>query len=416
MKSNDLSQWLPCQNYCQMNGAAAAVLSFSDTRVVLNGPSWCSLVAERELMSYNRTLQSRLYSSHVEQPDLLFGTGEKIRNLAEELQRSHPDTRLLAVLTSCSLGLIGDDVEGIISAMEQRCPVIALDAGGLTGLFEEGYQTAMLAMLEKMDLQTCLSVNPKRVNLLGYCGYYPGSSGDLIEMKRLLESAGVEVGVCPGEHGLKLRELEKLPQAALNVVLSPELGLQIAKYLKEKTGTEYALLPTPYGINQTLEWLKNIGEQLSIRPDLTQLKQEALVMQENIAEEVGALKRIVTNLRFREAILNLPVSQSHALAAALQKGILEVENVVYDTQRNFSGDGDPWLPSDYRLLFGTFTDRMRVGDYEQTVYINMFKADGLIRRKCKTFVGLEGWGFLIEEIVEQILTLYYLKEERRRPL
>ena len=49
-------------------------------------------------------------------------------------------------------------------------------------------------------------------------------------------------------------------------------------------------------------------------------------------------------------------------------------------------------------------------------YINMFKADGLIRRKCKTFAGIEGWGSLIEEIVEQILTLYYLKEERQYPL
>ena len=416
MKNNDLSQWLPCQNYCQMNGAAAAVLSFSDTRVVLNGPSWCSLVAERELMAYNRTLQRLLYSSHVEQPDLLFGTGEKIRDLAEELQRSHPDTSLLAVLTSCSLGLIGDDVKGIVSAMEQVYPIIALDAGGLTGLFEEGYQAAMLAMLEKINLQPCDAVNPKRVNLLGYCGYHPDSSGDLIELKRLLESAGFETGVCPGEHGLKLRELEKLPRAALNIVLSPGLGLQTAKFLKEKTGTEYAVLPAPYGINQTLEWLKRTGERLSLQPDLAQLKQEAGVMQENIAEEVGALKRIVANLRFREAVLDLPDSQSQALAAALQNGILEVEKVVHDTQGNLSGNGEPWLPSDYRLLFGTFADRMRTGDYEHTVYINMNKADGLIRCKCKTFVGLEGWGFLIEEIVGQILTLYYLKEERRRPL
>ena len=56
MKNENLEQWLPCQSYCQMNGAAAAVLSFKNTTVVLNGPSWCSLVVERELMSYNRTL------------------------------------------------------------------------------------------------------------------------------------------------------------------------------------------------------------------------------------------------------------------------------------------------------------------------------------------------------------------------
>ena len=46
----------------------------------------------------------------------------------------------------------------------------------------------------------------------------------------------------------------------------------------------------------------------------------------------------------------------------------------------------------------------------------MFKADGLIRRNYKTFAGIEGWGSLVEDIVEQILTLYYLKEERQKPL
>ncbi|MBO5605820.1 MAG: hypothetical protein J5915_10610, partial [Acidaminococcaceae bacterium] len=238
------------------------------------------------------------------------------------------------------------------------------------------------------------------------------SSGDLIELKRLLTEAGFEMGLCPGQHGLTLRQLNELPRAALNIVISPELGLETAKYLKEKTGQEYAILPTPYGIKQTMEWLEKIGEKLSVAPDLSKLKQEASVMEENIAEEVGALKRIVPNLAFKEALLDLPPTQAAKLAEVLQQGILEVEEIKQICQ----GTCDGLVGSDYRLLLGTFSDRMRVGDYEHTVYINMFKADGLIRRKYKTFVGIEGWGSLIEEIVEQILTLYYLKEERQQPL
>ena len=97
MKNDNLEQWLPCQSYCQMNGAAAAVLSFKNTTVVLNGPSWCSLVVERELMSYNRTLQHRLYCSHVEQADLLFGTGDRIREILDVQKQENPDAGLLAV-------------------------------------------------------------------------------------------------------------------------------------------------------------------------------------------------------------------------------------------------------------------------------------------------------------------------------
>ncbi|MBQ9636238.1 MAG: hypothetical protein IJV12_08550 [Acidaminococcaceae bacterium] len=447
MKNKSLEPWLPCQSYCQMNGAAAAILSFQNTIVVLNAPSWCSLVLERELMAYQRDLSKRLYCSHIEQADLLFGTGDRIREIVEDQQRENPETSLLAVLTSCSVGLIGDDVSAIVTDMEQGCPLITLDAGGLTGLFEEGYQTAMLAILEKLDLQKAAVRQPKRVNLIGYCGYYPDSRGDLIELKRLLTEAGFEPGICPGESGLDLQDLKDLSAASLNIVISPELGLRTARYLQEKTGVNYAVLPVPYGCSQTLEWLKKVGEHLSIAPDLKTLEQEALVLQENILEEVDALKRIISNLSFKQAILALPYTQAKGLGRALQDDILEVETVKYKIQGNYDGeegtiqddDGstlteakesdyitktefgasirnsneEEWLASDYRLLFGTFADRSLTGDYDCTIYLNMFKADGLIRRKYRTFVGLEGWGSLIEEIVEQTLTLYFLKEERR---
>ena len=144
MKNNGLQRWLPCQSYCQMNGAAAAVLSFKNTNIVFNGPRWCSVIAERELMTYNRELTERLYCSHIEQSDLLFGTGERIREIIEDQKLENPETSLQAVLTSCSVGLIGDDVNGIVNSLEHPYPVFVLDAGGLTGLFAEGYQAAMI--------------------------------------------------------------------------------------------------------------------------------------------------------------------------------------------------------------------------------------------------------------------------------
>ena len=153
MKNKKLERWRPCQSYCQMNGAAAAVLSFKNANVVFNGPRWCSVIAERELMSYDRTLTERLYCSHIEQSDLLFGTGERIRDIIEDQNRENPETSLLAILTSCSVGLIGDDVNGIVNSIEQTYPILVLDAGGLTGLFEEGYQTAMIEILKKLHLE-----------------------------------------------------------------------------------------------------------------------------------------------------------------------------------------------------------------------------------------------------------------------
>lgn len=426
MKNNSMEPWLPCQGYCQMTGAAAAVLSFKNARVVLNGPSWCSLIAERELMAYNRNLQYRLYCSHMEQSDLLFGAGDRIQEVLEGVLDKEKETDLLAVLSSCSAGLIGDDVQGIVGGLELPYPAVVMDTGGLTGLFEEGYEAAMVAILEKTDLQQCIAANPKRVNLIGYCGYYPDSSGDLIELKRLVKEAGFEIGICPGESGLELKELQNLPAAALNIVIAPELGIRTAKFLQEKTGQEYAVLPPPFGIRQTREWLENIGKWLGIKPELKTLAEEATVMQENILEQFDSLKRIMPNLSYKQAVIALPYTQAKALADALKNEILEVETITYKIQGNYCGEEElvsgcvddtcypEWLPSDYRLLFGTSADRTLAGNYAQTIYLNMYKADSRIRRKYRTYIGLEGWGELVQEIIEQTLTLYYLKEENRQ--
>ena len=431
MKNNRLTKWLPCQSYCQMNGAAAAVLSFKNANVVFNGPRWCSVIAERELMTYDRNIEERLYCSHIEQTELLFGTGERIRDIIEHQQRENPDTSLLAVLTSCSVGLIGDDVQGIVSSIEVTYPVIVLDSGGLTGLFEEGYQTAMVEILKKVKISQPVIRKPKKVNILGYCAYYPDSSGDLAEMKRLLAEAGFELGVCLGESRLDLQELENLTSASLNVVISPELGIRAAKYLKEEFGMDYTILPTPYGCRQTVAWLKKIGECLSVRPNLSKVEKEVWVMQENVMEQINGIKWLVKNLNYRRAILALPYTQARSLAEALRNEILEIEEIEYRIQGNYTGadnenpqeksdteagkclsDVNEFFPSDYQLLFGSSTERTIVGNYFHTIYLNMFKADNRIRQRYKTFAGIEGWGVLMQEIVNQTVTLYHLREER----
>ena len=422
MKSSNLKEWMPCQSYCQMNGAAAAILSFKDANVVFNGPRWCSIIAERELMTYDRSISDRLYSSHIEESDLLFGTEARIKDIVEYQNTLNSEISLLAILTSCSVGLIGDDVNGIVNAIKRDYPIIVLDAGGLTGLFEEGYQTAMCEILKKISLQKTAAINPKRVNLLGYCRYDTNGNGDLLELKRLLQSAGFEVGICPGEAGLELQELQKLPMAALNIVLAPELGMEMALYLQEKLGQPYAVLPAPYGCQQTMEWLRAIGEILSMSPDLSQLEKEVQIMLENVAEQVNMTKRMVSNLNYRKAILCLSYTNAKSLGEALQNEVLEVDEIEIRTQGNYSGNDvrnadetnsekdEAWLASDYQLLFGSSTDRVLTGNYAHTVYLNAYKADSRIRRRYKTYLGIEGWGMLIQDIVETTLQLYYLRE------
>ena len=154
-------------------------------------------------------------------------------------------------------------------------------------------------------------------------------------------------------------------------------------------------------------------------------------MRENTMEQVGGVKWLVKNLNYRRAILALPYTQAKSLAEALRNEILEIEEIEYRIQGNYTGEDNEnpeaksdtasgkclpdvkeFFPSDYQLLFGSSTERTIVGNYFHTIYLNMFKADSRIRQRYKTFVGIEGWGALMQEIVNQTVTLYHLREER----
>ena len=51
------------------------------------------------------------------------------------------------------MSLIGDDILGICKKNKVDCPVLSIEAGGLTGSFTHGYQQAMLELLKQTNLK-----------------------------------------------------------------------------------------------------------------------------------------------------------------------------------------------------------------------------------------------------------------------
>ena len=64
-----------------------------------------------------------------------------------------------------------------------------------------------------------------------------------------------------------VEELRRLPEAELNVVLYPELGLEAAQLLKEHCGTPYYVCPTaPVGFDATETFLRELCARLGRSP------------------------------------------------------------------------------------------------------------------------------------------------------
>ena len=106
MKNNEkLKKWQPCQGYCQMTGAASAFLSITDSKVIMNCPRWCAVLAERELATAVKEYEERLFCSEVLEPDLLYGVSDKLQLAVEEACADQKKS-FLAVLQAVHLALL----------------------------------------------------------------------------------------------------------------------------------------------------------------------------------------------------------------------------------------------------------------------------------------------------------------------
>ena len=419
---NKLERWQPCRGYCQMTGAATVFLSITGSRVIMNCPRWCAVLAERELAVAVKEYEQRLFCSEVLEPDLLYGVSDKLYQAVQEACQNQ-NVSLLAVLTSCSLSLIGDDIQGVCKNMEVGCPVIALDAGGLSGEYWQGWSNALTALLADMRLQQAIP-EAATVNIIGCSTCYPNWEGDVLELRRMLNSIGIKVNLCLLTNDTQLQELKKIGQAALNVVINKEIGTPVAKWLFENLNQQYIIADIPYGFTASMEWLKKIAVALKIETNSEALEQEIAAARENIFESFSDLCDIDNSWSLKRLVISAGSSFANSMAAVIKKDLSIVEQCfvringpgeeyrICDYQHwQYAGDLPKLNENEYQILCGTDRDRSEAGSFSQTIYINSVMPAETINVPASTYAGIRGWTHFMQTVFRQLRLFIYLKKE-----
>ncbi|MDR3344157.1 MAG: hydrogenase, partial [Oscillospiraceae bacterium] len=105
------------------------------------------------------------------------------------------DADAFFVLTGCTAGIIGDDVESVVlKYREQGNPVYAIESAGFLGESYRGYELAMHALLENLVDPKSGAKDADLVNLIGIMPYHdPYWEGNFEELTRLLNAIGLRV-------------------------------------------------------------------------------------------------------------------------------------------------------------------------------------------------------------------------------
>lgn len=247
--------------------------------VILNGPTGCKFYHSATVdgntfrslsfdpLQYPEEFyfgQGRVPCTYLDSHDYVYGSKEKLTKLLKEIRGRDRD--FVAVINSPGAALIGDDLTGILEEYPPAPINFAIDTPGFSAPYGEGLQRGLIAMAEHLDLPK-RKVKKNQVNLLGFHLFQKHPQGNLKELKRLLHLGGIETGTAFYE--CNIEELKVLSEGALNIVTAPETGLQLAKYLKDRFGTEYIVPRSgqPLGFAAGEEFFKELAEVLPLNPE-----------------------------------------------------------------------------------------------------------------------------------------------------
>ncbi len=202
--------------------------------------------------------------SNFSEKEVVFGGIEKLRNIIKNSYKVL-DTDLQVVLTGCTAGIVGDDVDGLVEEFrEEGRPIVSVDTPGFKGNNFESHSRVVNAIIDQYVFQyeeeNEARSEKNTVNLFASIPYQdPFWEGNLREYKRLLERIGLKVHVLFGSESAGVLEWQHIPRANFNILISPWYGKPIVEHLEKKYGQPYCQFPyVPIGANETEKFLKKV--------------------------------------------------------------------------------------------------------------------------------------------------------------
>lgn len=366
--------------------------------------------------------QPRVPCTYLDGYDYVYGTGDKVRQALRFL-RDNVDFDMIAIINSPGASLIGDNLKEIAGQEIPGCRTVMLESPGYSEDFSAGYGRAVLEMLRQVGYpmwkerfaqagrdrpaaekgkvraeeglgprqdQETKAGRPYHVNILGLSLWQLYQEGDREELERILGMCGIKVNTFLGA-GSTLKELEKLPEADLNIVVYEENDGGCAAWLQETCGTPYYICRRlPIGFDETDRFIEEVCRVLGGDSDLTAFRQAQ--------EKARALAWYKVNEIYQ--MCGLPKGVSFAVC-----GTADQEAAYTAFLKDYLGM-TPTDPGQAELIFSdanVISEMMTKRSGFCGIQISL-PGMGYVDIIRKTHLGIRGALFLIEQVLNGLMS------------
>ncbi|SEF65505.1 nitrogenase component 1 [Lachnospira multipara] len=196
----------------------------------------------------------------INEKDVVFGGVKKLNSTIENALKV-VDADLYVVLTGCIPEIVGDDTGEVVSRYaDNEKPVVYAPTAGFKGNNYKGHEQVVNAIID----QYLEPSDKKQKGLVNIWADVPYQDLFWLGNIRELENLVREIGLTPNTiFGYKrgIDNINKIPEAEFNLLVSPWVGLSTVKKLEKKFGTPYLHLKTlPVGATETSKFLREVGK------------------------------------------------------------------------------------------------------------------------------------------------------------
>jgi nitrogenase molybdenum-iron protein beta chain len=280
---------------CVLSGVSATLAAIKGLCPVFHaGPGCCM----QTTAAINPSLEISSVSvpcSNMLEKEVVFGGLNKLETTVQGAIEVM-DAEAYFILTGCTAGIIGDDVESVAEKFRSKgYAVYAIDTPGFAGDTNLGYEIAWNNLIDQVVEER--EKDDKLVNVFGIIpGLDPFWRGNLEEITRLLKKLGLKVNTFFRDFQ-GLDEVKNSSAAALNIIVNPWLFKGPAEKYEEKFGVPYVRIAgLPIGATDTNAFLRTVGEKLNLDKDLVEgvIKEEEDYLYSYLERGIGILgwKRI----------------------------------------------------------------------------------------------------------------------------
>jgi len=305
---------------CAFDGAQIALLPIADVAHIVHGPIACagSSWDNRGTRSSGPMLYRIGMTTDLTEQDVVMGRGEKrlFHSIKQAIDDYNPPA--VFVYNTCVPALVGDDVDAVCKAAEERwgVPVVSVDAAGFYGTKNLGNRIAGESML-KYVIGT-RDPDPKPINRdipiydINLIGEY-NIAGELWHVLPLFDELGIRI-LCTLSGDARFREVQTMHKADVNMMVCSKALINVGRKLQERYGTPY-FEGSFYGIADTSHALREVARLIN-DPDLIARTEAVITREEKNIEENLNLWR--DKLEGKRVLLYTGGVKSWSVISALQ--------------------------------------------------------------------------------------------------